>query len=201
MRHLTILLVCSSMLLFAAVATAGDGKGHGCGKGDHGCGKRLLGNERCCPKCNYTCEFSVTKDKEEKKCFEVDCKPICIPRVTFPWEKGHCNHGDCCKGKDGGCGGGHGGDCCPARCAKTKVVKVLEKHTYECSRCKCVWTPTSKCSGGHKESMDKVPPPPKEAAPEPPQPPPLAQAFMDRTGQNAKPDRSVKPASVTQSLQ
>lgn len=122
MRNLKMLLACSSAMLFAAAATtmAGDQHGHGPTNGAHG-------NQVCCPACNYVCEFSATKTKEEKHCYEVDCKPICIPRVTFPWEKGH--------------GQGKCGDCSPARCAQVKVVKVLEKHTYECSRCKCKWTP------------------------------------------------------------
>jgi hypothetical protein len=79
------------------------------------------------------CDFSVVKDKETKHCYSTECKPICIPRVTFPWQKG-CGHA---KGK--ACGD----ECSFNGCARVKVVRVLMKEEYECSRCKCVWTPVS----------------------------------------------------------
>ena len=84
----------------------------------------------CCPACNYTCEFSVETVTEKEKSFEVECQPICIPPITFPWEK-HRHHE---KNAD---------FAQPAKCGKVRVVRVLVRQDYECSRCKYKWSVAS----------------------------------------------------------
>lgn len=78
-----------------------------------------------CPHCGEACYPTVTKGKETKHCFNTETKPICIPKVRFPWESGG-------KGKDG---------CAEPKCGRTKYVNVLLKHEYECSVCKYSWDP------------------------------------------------------------
>ena len=86
----------------------------------------------CCPKCN----LEIKKEAVKKHFYRVECKTICIPRVTCPWEKppqkvcnGSCDSGDCQ---------------CPVPCkgARTRKVKVMRKFEYECEKCKYKWTPT-----------------------------------------------------------
>lgn len=75
-------------------------------------------SEVCCPQCHYVCKFSVEKEKVKKYCWQTECKPICIPKVTFPWQ-----------------------NCCAPKCARVKHVSVLKKHEYECEKCKYKFTP------------------------------------------------------------
>ena len=86
----------------------------------------------CCPKCN----LEIKKEAVKKHFYRVECKTICIPRVTCPWEKpsqksctGSCDSGDCQ---------------CPVPCkgARIRKVKVMRKYEYECEKCKYKWTPT-----------------------------------------------------------
>lgn len=79
------------------------------------------GNARCgchvqCPQCRSYCKLEIDKDKEEKSCWTVECETICIPPVTFPWQ------------------------CTPKKCAKTKTIRILKKHKYECDVCSYTWT-------------------------------------------------------------
>ena len=72
---------------------------------------------RKCPRCNAdVCHLKGEKVKVKKTCFEVDQKIVCIPRVTFPWQR------------------------CGPTCSKTRTVKVLSKKEYECKECKYTWS-------------------------------------------------------------
>ena len=91
-----------------------------------------VGSPDSCPKWN----LEIKKEAVKKHFYRVECKTICIPRVTCPWEKppqkvcdGSCDSGDCQ---------------CPVPCkgARTRKVKVLRKYEYECEKCKYKWTPT-----------------------------------------------------------
>jgi hypothetical protein len=87
----------------------------------------------------------------EKKCWNVKCEPVCIPKFRWPWEcwgksKGGCDSDTCCG--DSCCG-----ECCncaPPKCGKVKTVKVLKQHKYTCKECgyewdfKCVCVPKKK---------------------------------------------------------
>ncbi len=69
-----------------------------------------LGNRGCnqvrCPDCENCfpeeyCKLKIEMGEREFSCYEVDYKTICIPKVTFPWQKRKC--GGC--GNLGGCDG------------------------------------------------------------------------------------------------
>lgn len=94
-----------------------------------------------CPRCKTRCRAEVTKEDVKKHCFEVECKTICIPKVTFPWQLHKLVGKNCCQ------------DSCscppPAKCAKTRKVHVLVKHEYTCPECKYKWTPCRDCSQGN----------------------------------------------------
>ena len=75
----------------------------------------------CCPACNHRCNFSAEQVDEEKSCFEVEAKVICIPRVVFPWQK------ECCDSVT------HNG-------ARTRKVCVLKEKKYKCPACEYTWT-------------------------------------------------------------
>lgn len=90
------------------------------------------GGTDCCPKC----KLEIKKEAVKKYFYTVECKTICIPKVTCPWEKppkkvctGSCDSGDCQ---------------CPVPCkgARIRTVKVLHKFEYECEKCKYKWIPT-----------------------------------------------------------
>ncbi|MCR9116900.1 MAG: hypothetical protein NXI22_08105 [bacterium] len=91
--------------------------------------------ERChshCPHCQEACYASVSVENEKKHCWNIECKTVCIPRVTFPWQQ--CQK-DCC-------------DACPqpAKCGRVRTVRVLVKHEYECPKCKYKWSvPETNC--------------------------------------------------------
>ena len=111
-------------------------------------GKFLHGKHRkfCCPKCDCdcsTCKLDAEVVDVEKKCFEVECKTICIPRIVFPWQK---KQSSCrsCKSCDG-----HGCTNCIHNGARIRKIKVLKSKKYKCPECKYSWTPDEKkpCCG------------------------------------------------------
>jgi hypothetical protein len=71
-----------------------------------------------CPQCDHSvCHAVPETTKQEKHCWQVECKEICIPAIKWPWSP-------CCE---------------PPRCGKVKMVKVLKKVEYECERCGYRW--------------------------------------------------------------
>ncbi len=91
-----------------------------------GCCKR-------CPSCNHCCNLDAEEVDEEKTCFEVESKEICIPRVVFPWQKKTCRSCDSCSGL--GC------NACVHNGAKVRRICVLKTKKYNCPKCKYTWTP------------------------------------------------------------
>jgi hypothetical protein len=82
-----------------------------------------------CPRCRC-CVPEVEVVKLKKECFEVECVPICIPRITFPWERIKRCKSSC------------GELCCqPPKCAHVRNVRVLVVKEYECHECAYSWTP------------------------------------------------------------
>jgi hypothetical protein len=81
-----------------------------------------------CPRC-HCCVPSVDVEKIKEHCWEIECEPICIPHVTFPWERKHCS---------APCGEI---SCPPAKGAKVRNVRVLKLVEYECKVCKYTWKP------------------------------------------------------------
>lgn len=134
------------------------------------------GHAAHCPRCRATCYPTVTKGTEEKQCWEVETKTICIPKVRFPWETKCCNKG--C-GKDG---------CVPPKCGRTKYVNVLVPHKYECSTCKYSWD-----VDGDKYDNGKIIKTygPTEAAPTAAEPPPAEASLQS--------NRRAEPAGFEQS--
>lgn len=76
---------------------------------DHGVHSQCF----CC--AQKTCQLTVSTESEETECFEVECKDICIPPVTFPWE------------------------CRPKKCGRVRTVNVLTTETRERQVCKYKW--------------------------------------------------------------
>lgn len=71
-------------------------------------GHKRCAEKACCPKAEI--------QKEEKSCWKVEGKEVCIPRVRFPWSK------------------------CPTpRCGKVRTVHVLKNEKYEVEKCSYKW--------------------------------------------------------------
>jgi hypothetical protein len=139
-RAIFCLVTLAAMFMLAAPLRAS----HGCA-GTHGCGCHVQ-----CPECHHFCKLTVDKEKVAHHCWEVECKPVCVPRVHFPWE----------------CG-------CPPKCAKVIYVNVLKKEEYECEQCRYTWTPElAECRSGcatecSSTSCDVLPYPAEEPQPAP----------------------------------
>lgn len=121
------------------------------------------GCSQCCPECNHCCKLEAEEGEVEKKCFEVETKVICIPRVVFPWQTGDscfpfCKRNDCqsCQACDG-----RGCSACVHNGARTRTVKVLRSKQYKCPKCEYTWsaepkTCQSSCGpGGNSGCCDK----------------------------------------------
>ena len=85
----------------------------------------------CCPYCGEVCHPTVSMETETKRCWDVETKAICIPKIRFPWHQAANGKG---KVKAG---------CLPTLWGKVKHVNLLVFHEYECSVCKTTWDPTS----------------------------------------------------------
>jgi hypothetical protein len=130
----------------------------------------------CEPK---VCRLHTSTEKIKKTCFEVKCEAVCVPPVTFPWEKSPC---------DAGC------DCAPAcaasRCARVKYVTVPLIREYECGeKCVCEWKLEDACLGSPPEKVpeefDAVPAAPDEA---------------DSHPARASPSLAIRPAAGRRSV-
>ena len=91
----------------------------------------------CCPKCKTPCVLKIEEGTEEKHCWKIEEKVVCIPRVTFSWQwpfqKKKCKT-QCDAGCSKPC-------CAPPKLARSRTVLRLVKHEYECPTCKYVWEP------------------------------------------------------------
>jgi hypothetical protein len=130
--------------LAPALLTLAEEYGCGCQDCRASCGHRCP----ACPKCSHKiCTSCVEKTKEEHHCFNVECKEICVPKITLPCWTDAIPFFKC---KDKSCGCGDNcptKECCDApRCGYVKVVKVLKKHEYECDSCGYKWTISEPCT-------------------------------------------------------
>lgn len=135
-------------------------------------GTRILDQTGCCkrcPACDHVCNLDAEIVDEEKTCFEVETKVICIPRVVFPWQKKSCGSCDSCDGAGckkckllgilpwhkknrGSCDSCDGVGCsscssCPNNGARTRKVCVLTTKKYKCQKCEYTWTAEEKPCG------------------------------------------------------
>jgi hypothetical protein len=95
--------------------------------------------EDCCVEpCSLVCCAEVKTVKEKKHCWEVECEPVCIPKVRCPLFSFFTGHkADSCTG----CGTeGCVDDCCDAQCGKVRMVRKLKKKEYECEKQVVEWT-------------------------------------------------------------
>ncbi|MEM9410809.1 MAG: hypothetical protein AAGA30_06825 [Planctomycetota bacterium] len=89
-------------------------------------GRRVKKACRKCPKCQHdVCVLKSEQAKVDKKCFDIDQEVVCIPRITFPWQK------------------------CPQTCAKTRIVNRLKVKKHQCCECQYTWElQENNCSSG-----------------------------------------------------
>lgn len=63
-----------------------------------------------CEDCiEYQCHTTVKCEPKKKECWEIECKQICIPAITWPWQS-----------------------CCTPRCGRVINIKVPKTKEYEC---------------------------------------------------------------------
>lgn len=93
----------------------------------------------CCSR--KICVYTPEETTEEKHCWCVECKAICIPQIRCPWEPGGSKltcfnwfHGDRNERECSDiCGSSRG---VQPRCGEIKHVRDLKKQTYEVEACK-----------------------------------------------------------------
>lgn len=108
----------------------------------------LLDQTGCqrCQECGHVCKLEAEQVDVEEKCFEVESKVICIPRVVFPWQTGkscfpfgkkkNCNSCDACDGQ--GC---NSCNTCVNNGAKTRKILVLKSSKkMACPVCEYTWS-------------------------------------------------------------
>lgn len=147
LRHTALVLL---TLALPAAASAGSGPcSDGCAQvGDYCCPQP--GCRTCVPECRTV--------KETRHCWCTECEEICIPPVQLPCCRclfggaaaNGCNAGGgCCESGCTGCPSCCQRDCCKdgllqrlfRRCAgcRTRCVKVLKKHEYDCQTTDVEW--------------------------------------------------------------
>ncbi|MGV3484805.1 MAG: hypothetical protein ACO1RT_10345 [Planctomycetaceae bacterium] len=113
MKSIVVLFCVALPPLLTLISSQTARANHLCGNGAACC--------HACPQCNYVCKLDVTKSEQEKECFDVEAKVVCIPRVVFPWQK---NCGNPCANNGG----------------RIREICVLKTESYKCPQCKYTWT-------------------------------------------------------------
>ena len=139
MNKRILLLTAPVLLSLVGVAAAGGPLGlFGGGKGHSG---GLVHCDKSCDHC--PCYPTIEEVAVKKKCFDVECEQICVPKVRLPWPFfGRLG----CKGKGCDCLRG----CSGTQCGHIKTIRVLKTDSYECTECRCNWDVNGKCGGGSK---------------------------------------------------
>jgi hypothetical protein len=96
-----------------------------------------------CHHCGKVCRLTIDTEDVTRTCFEVECQPICIPPVTFPWQASPCGHGTCA------------GSPWPAdKCARIRYVRVPMQREYKAGeRCVCKWDVQDACQAPQVEPL------------------------------------------------
>lgn len=82
--------------------------------------------EKECKDCScYTCEVKGECVDKKKPCAEIECKPICIPKIRFPWDK-----------------------CCTPACHEVIMVKSLKMTEKDCGKKMVYKTTVKEVEGG-----------------------------------------------------
>lgn len=150
-----------------------DGSGGGVlgGGGILGCLGKNRSSNVCCPDCNNCfpeeyCRLKVEMGEREFTCFEVDYKTICVPKVTFPWQKRKCgscgNLGGCdgaCDGSTAACDGGGcdstgngcdgvgcNGNGCGRGCGLGSGCRICQNKKEGCCPPACIDIPCNPCA-------------------------------------------------------
>ncbi len=96
------------------------------------------------------CCLKMEQEQVTKHCWDVECKKICVPPITFPWEGSGLSlfkgFGKSCSCKEGRCP-----KCTTRRCGKVRSIRVLKREQYEVTKCQCKWEvrrlPACRCDG------------------------------------------------------
>ena len=75
------------------------------------------------PVCGKTCSPQARMVEDEQPCYRIERREICIPEVTFPWQK-------CCG---------------PPKCGRVICVNKLEQDTRTVRKCEYTWPIRSTC--------------------------------------------------------
>lgn len=97
----------------------------------------------CCPKCSTPCVLKVEPGTETKHCWKVETKTICIPKVSFSWQWPFQKAKKCTSKCDVSC---NLPCCAPPKLSRSRQVKRLVKHEYECPSCKYTWEAKEPCA-------------------------------------------------------
>jgi hypothetical protein len=76
------------------------------------------------PVCGKTCSPQARTVEEKHPCYRIECREICIPAVTFPWQK----------------------QCGPTKCGKVIRVNVLEQTEKTQKKCQYTWPIRPTCA-------------------------------------------------------
>jgi len=137
------LLLIGLPLLLAGTATAGQIQ-------QAGFQKPSCGEDCCVEPCCMVCHAEIKTVKEKKHCWEVECEPVCIPKVRCPLFDFFRGSSSC-----DGCGseGCNDLNCCDL-CGDVRMVRKLVKKEYECEKqvvewsVRCVSPGCGKCGEG-----------------------------------------------------
>ncbi len=110
-NRMRLIGIAIAIVLVAVIGPLDGRAGFGHHGPSHGCCQ--------CPNCDYVCKLKAELVDEEKTCFDVETKVICIPRVVFPWQK-KC-------------------DPCANNGARLRTVCVVTTDKYKCPKCEYTW--------------------------------------------------------------
>jgi len=147
------LLVAVATLPVGPVLTRSANAADVCG----GC-KATEGCQSCCEGCRLVCSPECKTVKEKKHGWDVECEPVCIPKVKCPlfnfFGFGSSKSAGCENCGDKSCNGNCDGRCQQVACGRIRTVHKLKKVEYETEKTVVEWKvkrcaiDCGKCGGG-----------------------------------------------------